>query len=1019
MESLREHLRRRRRGAVLLGVLGLVLLWLCVWIAVGSDAVSGRVGAVAGLVVSVLSLACTVVPPPRWRPVDSLQSQAQMLASDVREQWEEETEARRLRDPSVIPLEWSATDRPVADSFESVLGVTGARFRRQELEGRLHGDFDTAAGLLADGYRRVTSGRLVVLGEPGAGKTVLAIMLLLGLLKDRADDAPVPVLLSASSWDPVEDSLKDWIVHTLAAAYFHGRGEIPRQLLADGLLLPVLDGLDEMPEQARRSAVTGINEACRDGGGIIVTCRAAEYQDVIEGGEPVLRRAPVVEVRPVPVDVAVTYLDGVSRTSDPQTGIETIKERMRADPQGPMVKALSTPLMLTLARTVYRNHLGTPEELLACTSRHGVEDHLLDKAIDASYADWGERDAQRAQKWLEYLARHLHRHRERDLDWWRMSGRLLSRWTGPVVGITLGVLMMILVSVGCFLHKSDDLPEALGIGAGTGGVFALLTMFVWFAVPERPPGRLSFTLRGSAVRLRRGFVTGVLLTAVPVVPLLAGSAVAISVTDSWYAENVYAFVRLIWMGLALAASFGAALAAYNWVDASPERSSRTTPLRQLRQDRTSSLVAPLLAGIVLATSVLPLTVVTQAVHLLLVWAVAGWSHKPYGDVLQLGMGGSFDDGVSVTVLVLSLAGAGVVFGVLVLLTRAWPRFLLVRLALGVRRRLPWRLMTFLDDARDRQLLRQSGSTYQFRHIRVQERLITTSQIADRRAPDPARVIARRRGRFVVSGAILMCCLLLLGYLLPEDSSRATMATGAITSMTFNSDGTSLLTAGDDGIRRWDTANGQETDHVDGDRADHVRCLADTRDHGVVSYPPGGNLGRTVRVPHDYQPDPYYFLCDVSEDGTWLAASTYSGSYSWAQMAIWKASTGEPRSSIDVPEMPDSMELNAAGTRLTTVYANDGKATVTTWDVSSPTGRSLGSKDIDLGSYGSPFAVNNEGTRLVAVSDAGIRVWNTVSGDAVGSPFTGATSRVARVALSPGGGVLAAMGVDGSTRIWTV
>ncbi|MFM9662733.1 hypothetical protein ACKI2B_45105, partial [Streptomyces scabiei] len=91
------------------------------------------------------------------------------------------------------------------------------------LEGRLHGSFDESIRRLGDGYRQIPSGRLVVLGEPGAGKTVLAIMLVLGLMGSRESGASVPVLLSVSSWDPVSESLDDWIVQSLATAYYNGR----------------------------------------------------------------------------------------------------------------------------------------------------------------------------------------------------------------------------------------------------------------------------------------------------------------------------------------------------------------------------------------------------------------------------------------------------------------------------------------------------------------------------------------------------------------------------------------------------------------------------------------------------------------------------------------------------------------------------------------------------------------------------------------------------------------------------
>jgi hypothetical protein len=42
----------------------------------------------------------------------------------------------------------------------------------------------------------------------------------------------------------------------------------------------------------------------------------------------------------------------------------------------------------------------------------------------------------------------------------------------------------------------------------------------------------------------------------------------------------------------------------------------------------------------------------------------------------------------------------------------------------VRGFLPWRLVSFLQDAHRRGVLRQAGAVYQFRHIELQHRLAT-------------------------------------------------------------------------------------------------------------------------------------------------------------------------------------------------------------------------------------------------------------------------------------------------------
>jgi hypothetical protein len=62
-------------------------------------------------------------------------------------------------------------------------------------------------------------------------------------------------------------------------------------------------------------------------------------------------------------------------------------------------------------------------------------------------------------------------------------------------------------------------------------------------------------------------------------------------------------------------------------------------------------------------------------------------------------------------------------GVVVSAGSAYAWFVATRIWLATTRRLPWRLMDFLDDAYRRGLLRQNGAIYQFRHVRLQERLV--------------------------------------------------------------------------------------------------------------------------------------------------------------------------------------------------------------------------------------------------------------------------------------------------------
>jgi hypothetical protein len=139
-----------------------------------------------------------------------------------------------------------------------VLAVTAVAFVAWTVAAdRLQGDFETVAA----GFRKTENRRMVILGEPGSGKTAMAMLLTVGLLAPGAQasaTAPVPVLLAASAWDPVGEKLDAWIVRSIAETYVQGEPTIARLLLDDDhLVLSIVDGLDEMPVISLLVAVHG------------------------------------------------------------------------------------------------------------------------------------------------------------------------------------------------------------------------------------------------------------------------------------------------------------------------------------------------------------------------------------------------------------------------------------------------------------------------------------------------------------------------------------------------------------------------------------------------------------------------------------------------------------------------------------------------------------------------------------------------------------------------------------------
>ncbi|HSH04824.1 MAG TPA: protein kinase [Anaerolineae bacterium] len=248
---------------------------------------------------------------------------------------------------------------------------------------------------------------LLILGEPGAGKTISLLTLTrdLAYQADADPNHPIPVVLNLTSWASKKLPLASWLVDELNLKY-QIPAEIGQKWLNNNELILMLDGFDEIPAQHHTEAVTAINQFRHQHGliGLAICSRLTPYQAL----KSRLKLSGAVKLQPLTPQQINDHLQPLGQSR------HGLQQQLLTDEE--LQRLAQSPLMLNVMKTaVTKPPQLTPKEENIDTATH-YRQHLFQAYIQHAYqrAEAQPNDFSPAQTnhYLTWLAQQLQKHNQ-------------------------------------------------------------------------------------------------------------------------------------------------------------------------------------------------------------------------------------------------------------------------------------------------------------------------------------------------------------------------------------------------------------------------------------------------------------------------------------------------------------------------------------------------------------------------------------------------------------------------------
>ena len=251
-----------------------------------------------------------------------------------------------------------------------------------------------------DLFDNLGAGRtLLILGEPGAGKTTVLLKLAESLINRVENDLsqPIPVILNLSSWAKKRLSIEKWLVKELNETF-----QISKSLgdiwVAEEQLILCLDGLDEVAAKHRNACVHALNLFIQTHGRteIVICSRIKDYEALAEQ----LKLQMAICVQPLSPSQINHFIE--------QAGESLAALGIVLSNSSELKSFASSPLILNIMSLAYRGC--SLDEVRQLSIAETLTHSLFDSYVERMFQRRGttrQYSRQKTERWLAYLAQDM------------------------------------------------------------------------------------------------------------------------------------------------------------------------------------------------------------------------------------------------------------------------------------------------------------------------------------------------------------------------------------------------------------------------------------------------------------------------------------------------------------------------------------------------------------------------------------------------------------------------------------